>query len=139
MTDLKERLRERRIHVANIPANRPAQHELDDRSFGCGTIEVPDPLCVEAANEIECLESEVARLTKKRDEAHEALEEIKTWSEAYPLDIFPEPDFKKAHEVLEANGMTLDAISASNMRHVLKGIIHIVQRALKTKEDECLA
>jgi len=44
------------------------------------------------------------------------------WIKAYPLDIFPEPDFKKAHKVLKEHGMTLDAISASNMRHVLNGL-----------------
>ena len=82
------------------------------------------------------MRGEIKRLTKERDEAYEALEEIKTWSEAYPLNIFPEPDFKKAHEVLKLNGMTLDAISASNMRHVLNGMIHIVQRALKAKENK---
>lgn len=55
------------------------------------------------------------------------LEKIKTWAEAYPLDVFPEPDFKKAAEVLKQNGMTLDAISASNMRHVLDGIKAIIE------------
>jgi len=47
---------------------------------------------------------------------------FKQWSKAYPLDIFPEPDFKKAASVLKQHGMTLDSISASNMRHVLEGL-----------------
>lgn len=55
------------------------------------------------------------------------LQKIKNWCEAYPLDIFPEPDFKKAAKVLKENGMTLDAISASNMRHVLNGIKKIIE------------
>lgn len=59
-----------------------------------------------------------------------ALEKIVGWSEAYPLSIFPEPDFKKAHEVLTKAGMTLDAISASNMRHVVKGVGEIARAAL---------
>jgi hypothetical protein len=52
----------------------------------------------------------------------EALERIEQWSQAYPLMIFPEPDFAKAAELLKAGGMTLDAISASNMRHVIEGV-----------------
>ena len=54
------------------------------------------------------------------------MSKIKTWIKAYPLKIFPEPDFKKAHEVLKAHGMSLDAISASTMRHVLNGIKAII-------------
>ena len=42
---------------------------------------------------------------------------------------FPEPDFTKAHKVLRENGMTLDAISASNMRHVIKGVREIIDAA----------
>lgn len=48
-----------------------------------------------------------------------AAQEILNWIDAYPLDLFPEPDLKKAAKVLKENGLTLDAISASNMRHVL--------------------
>ena len=55
---------------------------------------------------------------------------IVQWSEAYPLDVFPEPDFKRAHELLRAGGMTLDAISASNMRHVVEGVGKIARAAL---------
>jgi hypothetical protein len=51
---------------------------------------------------------------------------LKEWQEAYPLDIFPEPDFAKAAELLKAGDMTLDAISASNMRHVLKRVLEIM-------------
>jgi hypothetical protein len=61
----------------------------------------------------------------------EALEHIVQWSEAYPLDIFPEPDFKRAAEVLRAEGITLAAISASCMRHVVKGVGKIAREALQ--------
>lgn len=57
---------------------------------------------------------------------NEKFEKIKQWCEAYPLDIFPEPDLKKAAKVLKENGITLDAISASNMRHVLSGVKAII-------------
>ena len=60
----------------------------------------------------------------------EALQHIVQWSEAYPLKIFPEPDFVKVNEVLKANGMTLDAVSASCMRHVVEGVGKIAREAL---------
>ena len=60
----------------------------------------------------------------------EALERIVQWADAYPLAVFPEPDFKRAAEVLAAAGMTLDAISASNMRHCVEGVGKIARSAL---------
>ena len=66
----------------------------------------------------------------------EAMERIVQWSEAYPLDVFPEPDFKKAHKLLKAGGMTLDAISASNMRHVVEGVGKIAKESLAALEQE---
>ena len=111
--------------------------EIDAARKAAGKFDTSDKFGMDSlAIIIERLRGEIERLTNERDEAYEALEKIKTWSEAYPLDIFPEPDFKKAHEVLKSNGMTLDSISASNMRHVLNGMIHIVQRALKAKETK---
>lgn len=64
------------------------------------------------------------------DELEEALHKIVQWSKAYPLTVFPEPDFKKAAELLKAGGITLDAISASNMRHVVEGVGKIASEAL---------
>ena len=62
----------------------------------------------------------------------EALEQIVRWSEAYPLDIFPEPDLKKARELLEAGGITLDAVSAHCMRHVIDAVGNIAREAART-------
>ena len=64
------------------------------------------------------------------DELTEALTRIQQWSEAYPLDIFPEPDLKKARELLKAGGITLDAISAHCMRHCVEGVGKIAREAL---------
>ena len=61
----------------------------------------------------------------------EALRRIVQWSEAYPLAVFPEPDFKRARELLEAGGMTIDAVSASCMRHVVEGVGKIAREALE--------
>ncbi len=67
------------------------------------------------------------------DELIEALQRIVQWSEAYPLDIFPEPDLKKARDLLAAGGITLDAISAHCMRHVIEGVGNIARDALAGK------
>ncbi len=67
----------------------------------------------------------------KLEKMEEALWRIKQWSEAYPLDIFLEPDLKKARALLEAGGMTLDSISAHCMRHVVEGVGKIAREALE--------
>ena len=65
-----------------------------------------------------------------------ALQQIKDWSQAYPLTAFPEPDMAKAHKVLTAAGMTLDAISASSMRHVITRVQAIVDAAMQANNAE---
>jgi ribosomal protein L37E len=57
----------------------------------------------------------------------DVLRQLTDWQRAYPLDVFPEPDFAKAAELLKAGGQTLDAISASNIRHALKRVLEIIQ------------
>ena len=67
----------------------------------------------------------------------EALQRIVDWAGAYPTDIFPVPDddyLNRAHEVLAANGMTLDRISADAMRHCLHGIGRIARAALPKRD-----
>ena len=81
------------------------------------------------------LEARLAAAEDKRDEAREAHQRIVEWADAYPLSVFPEPDFKKAAAVLKAAGMTLDAISASNMRHCLKGAKEIACTVLATDTE----
>jgi hypothetical protein len=70
-------------------------------------------------------------MTEREEIMAEALHRIVQWSEAYPLDIFPEPDWVKAHALLQAGGITLDAISASNMRHVIESVGKIARKALE--------
>ena len=45
------------------------------------------------------------------------------WLRCYNTDIFPEPDLKKAAEVLKANDMTINSLSAEMGRHVLGRVI----------------
>lgn len=65
------------------------------------------------------------------DRLEEALRQIVEWSEAYPLDIFPEPDWNLAAKLLQAGGITLDAVSAHCMRHVIEGVGKIAREALE--------
>jgi hypothetical protein len=78
------------------------------------------------------------------DVLEDALRRIVQWCEAYSLAVFPEPDWKKAANLLRAGGMTLDSISASCMRHVTDGIGEIAREALARAErvkrvDQALA
>ena len=75
-------------------------------------------------------------LEKKIYRLEKALWEIYNWSRAYPLKVFPEPDFKRVRELLEAGGITLDAVSASNMRYVIESVGKIAAEALGVIFDE---
>jgi hypothetical protein len=71
---------------------------------------------------------------ERLDRYEEALQRIVSWSEAYPLDIFPEltgPDWKRAAEALKPSGITLDRVSGSCMRHVVDGVGKIAREALE--------
>ncbi len=81
--------------------------------------------------EIESLRSRLEAAEKVNERQEDALNRLQEWAKAYPLECFPEPDFKKAHQLLLAGGMTLDAISASNMRHVITQVAAIVDEAQK--------
>jgi hypothetical protein len=73
---------------------------------------------------------EIERLRAERDELLAVLHQIQSWSEAYPLTVFPKPDYEKARQLLEAGGMTLDRISADCMRHVVEGVGEIARAAI---------
>ncbi len=67
----------------------------------------------------------------------DALERVVQWSEAYPLKVFPEPDWEEVKRWLGPS--LLSRISASNMRHVVEGVGKIAKQALadqpENKED----
>lgn len=58
---------------------------------------------------------------------------------AYPLEIFPEPDFKRAAKALKAQGMTIDAISAANFRFVLRRVLEMISQGDDDAEQESSA
>lgn len=64
----------------------------------------------------------------------EALGKIEAWCNSYPLSVFPEPNFKDVRKALDDAGLSLDAVSASNMRHVVDGIRSLVNAALTSLE-----
>ena len=84
----------------------------------------------ELEKEVEGLHTHADLVESDRDALLTGLEGIIQWSEAYPLDVFPEPDFKKARKLLKDGGMTIDGISASNMRHVITEVAKIAKAAL---------
>lgn len=64
-----------------------------------------------------------------------ALERLQEWAQAYPLDCFPEPDLAKAREVLCQAGLSLDALSAHAMRHVIERTKAIVDEGLSCMDS----
>lgn len=105
----------------------------------------PDGWPAVQMRDVTALADEIERLTTALNHANaeserferkwylrgDALEKIEAWADAYPLEVFPEPDFARAHELLTAGGMTLDAISASNMRHVVNGVRGLAKSGLE--------
>ena len=98
---------------------------------------MPLKVMQEQAALIADLQADLARVTAERDAAEvkvarlvDALDDLNQWCGAYPLAVFPEPDFGRVAHVLQAAGMTIDAVSASNFRHVLKRVREITTAAL---------
>ena len=86
------------------------------------------------AAESECdeLRERIAALEKDADAMREALLRIVQWADAYPEDVFPavtKDEWKQANVVLDAAGLSLTRISASNMRHVVEGVGKIARMA----------
>ena len=75
----------------------------------------PNPQCVALAALIEARDREI-----RADECEEIAKAV--WAaraERYPLDVFPKPPpeaYHAAHEALQAQGFTLDAMSADMFR-----------------------
>ena len=59
----------------------------------------------------------------------EVIDKIEQWSRAYSTDVFPEPDFEKVHAALKAAGISIDSVSASNMRHVITKVWEMIAAA----------
>jgi hypothetical protein len=64
----------------------------------------------------------------------DALQSIAAWCSAYPDDVFPDQDMKKAREVLEANGISIGAMHGQWARHIVKGIGEIASAAIRQQD-----
>lgn len=69
-------------------------------------------------------------LEKRISDLEDILEDLRKWVEHYPLKVFPEPDLELAAMALTAEGITLDAVSASAMRHVLTQVTKMIDKTL---------
>lgn len=79
------------------------------------------------------LDDELRAAAAEIERLEEAVWRIAQWADAYPYEVFPEVDAEyhsRARKVLEADGMTLDRLSASAMRHVVQGVGKIAKEAL---------
>jgi len=88
----------------------------------------------EMAQELLQARQRIMDLEEQVDVFEDGLNKIKNWSIAYPLDIFPEPDLKKARELLKTGGIPLDEVTAHAMRHVVDGVGRIAREALDRRE-----
>jgi len=82
------------------------------------------------------LQEQKAQWFRENNERHdEFFTKLMNWINAYPIAVFPEPDFKKAAKVLNDAGMSIDAISAANMRHVLSGLNEMAREAMAEQSE----
>jgi hypothetical protein len=68
-----------------------------------------------------------ARVKDIQQTLRECLEPIEKWTQAYPLDVFPEPDMKEVRRML--GDTLLTQLSASNMRHVITRVWEMLEQA----------
>jgi len=72
----------------------------------------------------------IYELEEKIYELEEKLHQINNWCQAYPINVFTElskDEWASAKKGLASVKIKIDRISASNMRHVLKGIENIIK------------
>ena len=68
--------------------------------------------------------AEIRKLNEEKRELKRQLQRISDWCEAYPLDVFTEPDMEQVRKLL--GDTLLTQLSAHNFRHVLDGIKGII-------------
>lgn len=76
------------------------------------------------------MQTELDALLEQNEKMEEALKEIANWAKAYPLKMFPRPNYKLARGALKDVGITLDSISADCMRHVVRRVAEIASAVL---------
>jgi hypothetical protein len=120
------------IAMSDNPITSPDAPEAVKRYFAHEAIVMGGRIqTVVLATDFDRVVAERDAMEKERDGLRERMERIQQWCDAYPLDVFPEPDFARVQTVLMDAGLSLGAVSASNMRHVLNGV-----RALAAMGDK---
>ncbi len=76
--------------------------------------------------EIEADNRNVADLMDQVDKQGAVLDSIRSWCKAYPLTVFPKPDYTICGPALKEVGQTVDAISADCQRHLLETISKMI-------------
>jgi len=69
-------------------------------------------------------------MSEREERFEEALQRLLHWSEVYSRDVFPEPDWEKAGELLKAGDISIDVIRLHCMRHVMERVGQTVREAL---------
>ena len=107
------------------PASNDEQDEQGGFSFSCYGEKYLDEL-------IEIWNSRPIeyKLQTENETLKETLELLQNWINAYPLDVFPQPDLKLARKLLTDGGVSYDALNAHSMRHVINGVGNIIDKAL---------
>jgi hypothetical protein len=77
--------------------------------------------------------AELEEFIETIDHQYDAMQRIKSWCEAYPVDIFTPPDWTEVKEKLGSELLT--RVSASNMRHVVDGITEIITQCEKDSTE----
>lgn len=69
-------------------------------------------------------------MSNEPEALRDALHQIKQWADAYPVEVFNEPDFAKANTALKAAGISMDAMHGTWARHLLGSVSKIATEAL---------
>jgi tetrahydromethanopterin S-methyltransferase subunit G len=72
---------------------------------------------------------ELEEAMEQSDYLFDTIHQIKAWCEAYPLAVFPEPDWVEVRDRL--GDKLTSRVGASNMRHVVVGIGRIITECEK--------
>lgn len=72
-------------------------------------------------------------MTEREQQLQAALTRVKHWCEAYPVDTFKPPttaEWTRATQVLRNSDISISNLHASWARHILSGIVKIVDEVL---------
>ena len=108
----------------------PDLRELYDSAKGFSTLESwMGPLSKRVMELIE----RVSKAEQENVALRAKLQQISDWCEAYPLDVFTEPDMVEVRKLL--GDTLLTQLSAHNFRHVIDGIKQIAARGREGESE----